>query len=126
MSSIKLVGGYTSLPKGEITGAMDLSPGPIMEEFSREVKHSKLFLIYFLKLSPIKALQLSLVVVLGIGRNFIPSQKNNGIMPLTPLYTSGCGNYFRLNLQSRDTNVVKSNNAEIETSIWNDADSEVF
>ena len=49
---------------------MDLSPGPIMEAFPRAEDKSKVFLTYLLRLPPVKALQFSLEVVLGIGRTF--------------------------------------------------------
>ena len=63
---------------------------------------------------------------LGVGRNFIPSQKNNGLMPLPPIYTLRDENCFRLNRQSIYPKVVKVDDAEIEISIWNDAAAEVF
>ena len=63
---------------------------------------------------------------LGVGRNFIPSQKNNGLMPLPPIYTLRDENCSRLNRQSIYPKVVKVDDAEIEISIWNNDAAELF
>ena len=65
--------------------AMDLSPRPIIEAFSRAADRSKALFTSFLKLPPVKALQFPLELGLGIGRNISPSQKNNGLTPLSPV-----------------------------------------
>ena len=83
-------------------------------------------LTYFLKLTHLKDFQLALEVVLGIGRTFRPSQKNNGLTPLPNVYTLRDDNLFRLNNQAIQTKAVKSDNAEVETAIWNNADVELF
>ena len=83
-------------------------------------------LTYFLKLTHLKDFQLALEVVLGIGRTFRPSQKNNGLTPLPNVYTLRDDNLFRLNNQAIQTKAVKSDNAEVETAICNDAAEEVF
>ena len=62
----------------------------------------------------------------GIGRTVIHSQKNNVLAPLPPVYTLRYENIFMLNLQPRHTKAVKSDNAEVETAIWNNADVELF
>ena len=88
---------------------MDLPARPIVEYFSMVVEKSKVLLTYFLKLTPVKALQFTLVVGLRIVRTISPSQKNNnGIMPLPPVYTLRYENLFMLNIQFRHTKLVKS------------------
>ena len=79
-----------------------------MEDFSRAAHQIKLLLPSFLKLSPVKALQFSLAVGLGVGRTFIPSQKNDGLIPLPPVYTFRDENSFRFNLQSRYKKAVNA------------------
>ena len=105
---------------------MYLPPGPMMEEFSRDKQQSKALLTYLLKLTSVKAFQFALVVVLGPGRTFSPIQKNNGLMPLPPVYTFMDKNYFRITLPYTHTKAVKADGAEIETDIQNDAATEVF
>ena len=63
---------------------------------------------------------------LGLGRTVRPSQKNNGLTTLPPCYTLRDENIFRINLQAIHTKAVKPDDAEVETSIWNDAAAEVF
>ena len=63
---------------------------------------------------------------LGIGRTVIPSQNNNGITPLTPVYILRDENIFRLNLQARHMKAFKSDDTELETAIWNGNAAEVF
>ena len=118
--------GVQRLTTGEITVEMDLTPGSIVETFSREAEKIKVMLTYFLRLTPFKALQFTLSVGLGIGSTVITSQKNNGIIPLPPIYTLRDENLFRLNLQVRQTKAVKAYYAEVETNIWNDAAEGVF
>ena len=50
------------LTTGEITVEMDLTPGSIVETFSREAEKIKVMLTYFLRLTPFKALQFTLSV----------------------------------------------------------------
>ena len=85
-----------------------------------------MLLTYFLRLPPVNDLQFTLELVLGIGRTFCSGHNNNGLISLPPAYTLRNENSFRLNLKSRHTKAVKADDVEIETSIWNDADSEVF
>ena len=82
---------------------MDLSPGTTVGAFSRKADQSKVLLNYLLKLPPVKYLQFSLEVGLGIVITVIPSQNNNGITPLPPVYTLSDKNIFILNLQDRHT-----------------------
>ena len=56
-----------------------------MEALSRSEEQSKVLLTSFLKLPHVNNLQFDLAVGLGIGRTLIPSQNNNGIMPLPPV-----------------------------------------
>ena len=105
---------------------MDLSPGTTVEAFSRKADQSKVLLNYLLKLPPVKALKFSVAVELGIGRTVIPSQNNNGLTALPNVYTLRDDNLFRLNNQAIQTKAVKSDNAEVETDICNDAAEEVF
>ena len=76
-----------------------------------------MLLTSFLKLSPVKDFQFALAVVLGVGRTVTPSQKNNGLTPLSTIYTLRDENLFRLNLQVRHTKAVKSDGEELETAI---------
>ena len=71
-------------------------------------------------------MKFALSVGFGIGRTVIHSQKNNVLAPLPPVYTLRYENIFMLNLQPRHTKAVKSDNAEVETAICNDAAEEVF
>ena len=118
--------GVQSLTIGEMAGAMDLPSGPIVKAFLRAADKSKVMLTSFLRLTPVKDLQFALVVVLCIGRTVRPSQKNNSIAPLPPVYTFRDENLFRVNLQARHTKAVKSDDAEVKTAIWNEAAVEVF
>ena len=86
---------------------MDLPPRPIVEVFSRVAEQSKVLLKYFLTLPPVKSLHFALVVGLGIGRNFSPSHKNNGLTPLPPIYTLMDDNLFSINLQAIHMKAVK-------------------
>ena len=79
--------GVRRLTTEEILGAMDLPSGTILEAFSRTAEQSKALLTYFLKLTPIKYLQFSLAVGLGIGLTVSSSQNNNVLAPLPPVYT---------------------------------------
>ena len=99
------------LTTGKIVGAMYLPPGLIVETFSRETEKSKVLLNYLLKLPPVKYLQFSLEVGLGIVITVIPSQNNNCITPLPPVYTLSDKNIFILNLQDRHTKEVKTDNS---------------
>ena len=89
--------GVQRITTGKTAGAMDLPPIPIVEAFSREAEKSKVLLTSFLKLPPVKDLQFALEVGLGIGITVIPSQNNNGITPLPPVYTLSDENLFILN-----------------------------
>ena len=80
---------------------MDLPPVPIVEAISRTAEKSKMLLTYLLKLPPVKALNISLAVGLGIGRTIRHSHNNNGLMPLPNVYTLRDEDLFRLNLQVR-------------------------
>ena len=116
----------TSWGVRRLAGAMDLTPGPIVEAFSRAIEQSKVLLTSLLKLPPVKALKFSVAVELGIGRTVIPSQNNNGLTALPNVYTLRDENIFRLNLQVRHTKAVKDDDSEIETAICNNAAVEVF
>ena len=118
--------GVRRLTTGEILGEIDLPPGPIMEALSRSEEQIKVLLTSFLKLPHVNTLQFELAMGLGIGRTLSPSQNNNGLMNLSPVYKLRDENYFRLNLQSRHMKVVNTDNAEIETVIWNNAAAELF
>ena len=118
--------GIQKFTKGEIVGATDLPFGPITETFSRATDKSNMLLTSFLKLPPVKALIFLLAVGLCIGRTISSSQKNNGLMTLHPIYIFRYDNYFRINLQSRQTKADNEDNVEIETAVWNNAAAEVF
>ena len=62
---------------------------------------------------------------LEIGGTFSPSQKNNGLMPLPTVYSLRDENLFRIKLQAKNTKLVKADNEEVETAIWNDAAAEI-
>ena len=111
--------GVQILTIGEISGAMDLPPGPIMKTFSRVVEQSKVLFTSFLRLPPFKDLQFALEVGLGIGRTFRSSHNNNGLTPLPPVYTLRDENSFRINLQYIHKKAVNADDAEIETAVWN-------
>ena len=80
----------------------------------------------FLKLPPVKDFNFYFAAVLEIGITGNPSQKNNGLTPLPPVYTLRGDNSFSLNIQSRHTKSVQEDNAEIETSIWNNVAADLF
>ena len=65
---------------------MYLPPGPIIEVFSKAEDKIKVLLTSFFKLPPVKVFQFTFAVGLVIGRTFSPSQNNNGLMPLPPVY----------------------------------------
>ena len=110
----------------EILGVVDLSPGAIVEVLSRAADKSKVLLTSFLKLPHVKALQFALEVGLVIGRTISPSQNNNGLTPLPPVYILRDENLFRINLQVRHIKAVKDDDVEVETDIWSESDAEVF
>ena len=89
--------------------------------FSRAVEQSKIFLTYFLKLSHVKDFQFALAVELGNERTSSPSQNNTGLTTLPPVYKMRDDNLFMLNLKAIHTKAVKSDDAEVETAIWNGA-----
>ena len=64
-----------------------------------------------------KDLQFVLAMGLGIGSHGIPSNKNNGITPLRPVYKLRDKNLFRFNPQARHKKAVRADDAEVETSI---------
>ena len=105
---------------------MDLPTGPIVEAFSRAEEKSEAEFTSFLKLPPVKAFYFYLAVGLGIGITVSPSQNNNCLTPIPPVYTLRYENLFRLNLQERNTKAVKDENAEVVTAIWNNTDAEMF
>ena len=122
----RTVSGLQRIITREIAGAMDLSPKPIVEVFSRLAEKSKVLLTSFLKLPSVKALQFSLALGLSIVRTVIPSQKNDFIMPLPPVYTLRDDNIFRLDLQAIHMKAVKAEDAKIDTAIWDDDDEEML
>ena len=81
------------------------------------VDKSKVLLTYFLILPPVKAFQFALDRVLGMGRTVTPSQNNNGITPLPPIYTLRDDNIFRINLQDRYMKAIKEYDTEMYTAI---------
>ena len=78
-----------------------------MEALSRSEEQIKVLLTSFLMLPHVNTLQFELAMGLGIRRTLSPSQNNNGLMNLSPVYKLRDENYFRLNLQSRHMKVVK-------------------
>ena len=95
----------------------EIPHGPIVKGFSRVADKSKVLLTFFLKLPPVKALQFALDGVLGMGRTVTPSQNNNGITPLPPIYTLRDDNLFRINLQDRYMKAIKEYDTEMYTAI---------
>ena len=85
-----------------------------------------MLLTSFLKLPPVKVFQFALAVELGNERTSSPSQNNTGLTTLPPVYKMRDDNLFMLNLKAIHTKAVKSDDAEVKTSIWNEAAVEVF